>query len=224
MENSVGPGAVEEAQVAPKPLLEGANEYEYVELLNPLTADFIGIFAMTRPVRASITISNSPDAPGATQNESDVRQNYGLNLNNPDFTGKSNIQSRIKIPAGQTVRMPGNEAQVIIRQLVNEIMGREGKKLMMADPYQRSLVENRIVIHRGTMAEILDRPQTVQEQFKTAIDNSNQEEEFAGLGENDAQAQPAGTGSATTVEPSPSAGDETEQPERRNQGRPKKAQ
>lgn len=224
---AVGPGSILDQGIAPKPLLEGASEYEYVEILNPLPVDFVGLFAVTRPVRAPVRVSQHPSLPSSTKNADDVTRNYGLDLNNQDHPGKANIQSRITIPAGQTMRILGNEAQVIIRQLVNEIMQREGKSLMLADPYQRSLVEAQVVRNRQSVSDLLGTsPVTVHEQIQTAIDKSNlaDSEEFPDFKEEHEKAQPVGTGAPAASDPSPSSGEQAHPPQRRSPGRPKRVE
>lgn len=175
-----GPGAIEEAQVAPKPVLEGANEYEYVTILNPLSVDFYAKVAITRPANMPMEIRNDGSGGQMTLSEQDVQRNYGLNLRNKDHVGRVNIINRVHIPAGKTINLLGNEAQVVARQLVTEIMQRENKRLMLADAYQRNLVEQRIVLSRRSVNDILDGngPVQVQEQLQDAVTNLNTAQEL----------------------------------------------
>lgn len=171
-----GPGAQEDVQIAPKPLLEGASEYEYVTILNPLSVDFYGKVAITRPANVPFEVGKDASGGQVTLNESDVLRNYGLNLKNKDHMARINVINRVHIPAGKTLNLLGNEAQVVCRQLVNEIMQREGKRLMLADPHQRSLVEQRIVLSRRSVNDILgEGPMAVQEQLSGAVDKLNTE-------------------------------------------------
>lgn len=173
--NAAGPGAFEEQQIAPKPVLEGANEYEYVTILNPLTVDFWGKVAVTRPVNAPIQISDDGSGGQMTLSEEDVRRNYGLNLRNKDHMGRVNVINRVCIPAGKTINILGSEAQVIVRQLVTEILARENKRLMLADPFQRHQVEQRIVLSRRSVNDLMDGsgPLAVQEQLQGVVDKLN---------------------------------------------------
>lgn len=179
-----GPGAIVQSDIAPDPLLQGASEYEYVTLLNPMSVDFYGVVGVTRPVDVPFQVRKDSYTSTVTDNETDVRRNYGLNLKNKDHVGKANITNTIMIPSGKTVNLLGNEAQVICRQLVNEIMQREGNRLMLADAYQRSLVEARVVISRRSINEMLGRgPMSVQEQLQTAVNDLNQQQQVVDAAE-----------------------------------------
>lgn len=177
---AAGPGVEIDQGSAPKPVLEGASEYEYVTILNPLSVDFWGKVAITRPVNAPINISDDGSGGQMTLNEADVRRNYGLNLRNKDHIGRVNVINRVCIPAGQTINVLGSEAQVIVRQLVTEILSREGKKLMLADPFQRHEVEQRVVLSRRSVNDLMDGsgPMAVQEQLRGAVDKLNVEEKM----------------------------------------------
>lgn len=170
-----GPGSIEDTGEAPQPMLYGASEYEYVDILNPLSVTFVGLFGVSRPVNVPMTIGRPTVG---VQTETDVRQLYGLELKNPDHAGKANITNKVPIKSGQTVRLLGNEAQVVVRQLVNEIMSREGNKLLLADPFARRQIEQRIVMSRGSVADALGRsPISIQEQLQ-AVKEEEREIQF----------------------------------------------
>lgn len=184
MENNdelmVGPGAIVDKGEAPLPLLYGASQYEWVEILNPLSRPFGGTFGMTRPINAPVNITHV-NGQGVTRTEDDVRRNYGLDLRNPDHQARTDIVNRVTIPSGKTVILLGNEAQVIIRQLVNTIMQLEGHSLLMADPHARREVEERVIIARGNAAERLGQaPMSVNEQLQ-AVKEETREPEFPEL-------------------------------------------
>lgn len=171
-----GPGAIQQSDVSPIPLLQGATEYEYVTLLNPLSVDFVGLVGITKPVNVPFEISKSPNTQQITTTESDVARNYGLNLKNADFQGRTNIVNEVYIPSGKTINLLGSEAQVICRQLVNEIMQREKMSLQMYDPVARNEVEKRVIITRKSVNDILGRgPMTVQDQLKAAVETTNKD-------------------------------------------------
>lgn len=181
-----GPGAIEVAGEAPNPILQGYSEYEYVEILNPLSVTFIGQFGITKPANAPVRISISPDAPGVSRTEQDIRTNYGLDLHNPDHRGSVNIINKVSIPSGKTVKLLGNEAQVVVNQLVTEIMQRKGQRLLLADPFARSLVEADVIISKGSVSDLMDnRPVTVHDQLQEVVDNigDNNEQAFPGINE-----------------------------------------
>lgn len=214
----VGPGAEQRVAENPKATLDGASEYEYVTLLNPLTDDFAVRVAQDVPVNLPFNIGK--DATGrvsqVTNTEQDAKQVYGLNLKNPDFQGRKHIVNDVVIKAGQTINLKGNEAQVAVRQLVNEILQREGNKRMLADPHVRLEVEGRIIQKRGSIQELMDgNVQTPRTQIDEAINQSNEvnnEPEFPGLSQEDSPTNGEATDTAN-IPDSPA----------KTVGRPKKA-
>lgn len=213
MDNAAGPGAVDETQINPGALLDGASDYEFVEVLNPLSVDFIGKFGVEKPVNVPIKFQAAQGTSALTVDEAGLATNYGLGgFKNPDHNSLAKITNTVRIKAGQTLRMRGGEAQVVVRQLVNEIIQREGNKLFIADPTTRNAIEKRIIMKRGSINELMgSAPVSVQDQVNTAIKDSN-EEEFP---------------DATVERPSPASaggGAEVNTPERRAPGRPKKAE
>lgn len=200
MENNqaAGPGAIEEQGVAPTPLLEGASEYEVVTVFNPLSVDFIGQVGQSKPVTMPFEVRKDGVTSTITNDENGVRSNYGLNLKNPDHPSKMPIVNKIRIPSGQTINLLGNEAQVIVRQLVNEILQREKRSLMLADPTARREVEMRIVRTRRSVEEAIGAaPQSVQSQLKESVIKLNEQDngqEFPGL-ITDTQRSEQGSGS-----------------------------
>lgn len=181
-----GPGAIAEQTISPDPLLAGAEAYEYVTIINPLSVDFVAKFGVTRPVNAPLRIVNDPNTPSLTKTEEQIAANYGLNLRNPNTQGKANIINKTRIPAGKTITVPGNEAQVIVNQLVTEMMQREGKRLQLSDMFTRNTYEQRIIVSRGSMDEVMQRINrplnTVSAQVEDALKeaNSGEETEFPG--------------------------------------------
>lgn len=167
-----GPGAIDQGGIAPDPLLMGATELEAVTILNPLTVDFIGLVGQSKPIDRPFELRAGT---GVTRDDRDLRMNYGLNLKNPDHTARMAITNKVTIRAGQTLTMLGNEAQVIVHQLVNEIMQREGRSLMLADPFQRRQVEETIVRARRSVEEVISRPlQSVQSQIQDGMSKINE--------------------------------------------------
>lgn len=186
----VGPGSQPEMTEELPPLLEGATEYEVVEVFNPLSDDFAGQFGVTRPTTAPLSMSKAPNYAGMTQTPQDVATNYGVTTN-PNHQAKANIVNTTIIPSGKTVPMLGSEAQVIVRQLVNEIMQREGKRLKLADAWERRQTEQRVVMSRRSLNQVLGTaPVSVHEQLKSAVNTLTEaesphveEQSFPGLQE-----------------------------------------
>lgn len=208
----LGPGAVQQEDTSPAPLLEGANEFEYVEILNPLTDDFAVRVAQDVPVNMPLQIRNKT---GLVKEEGDVVRSYGLDLKNPDHQAKKYIVNDTVIPAGKTIRLKGNEAQVAVKQLVDAILQIEGKSRLLADPTLRREVESRIIQGRGSIQDLMDGKFTsARQQATEAINQANEvkDEEFPGL----KQENPS-PGEGVSYTP------DSDQPSPKKLGRPKKA-
>lgn len=214
----IGPGSAKEVPTDLRPTLEGASEFEYVTVLNPFMDDFAVRVGQDVPVNAPFTIGRDVSGKTAqtTLTERDAAQTYGLSLKNNDFPGRKHITMDTVILAGKTKRFKGNEAQVAVRQIVNELIQREGNTKMLSDPEVRAAAEARVIVSRGSIQDLMDsQMQTPRSQADEAIRKSNEvqdEQAFPGLNR----------------EPSTEAGDAGEasgadlvQPERRGPGRPK---
>jgi hypothetical protein len=214
--NAAGPGSVQENDVAPRPLLEGVSEYQVVTILNPLSVDFIGKVGQSKPVSLPFEVRKDGYTNPLTRTEEDVTRNYGLNLKNPDHQARIPISSNVHIPSGRTINLQGNEAKVIVTQLVNEILQREGKKLFLADPTTRVEVERRIVMSIRSLEDVLGTVQSVQTQINEGLNKVNEQDEpeFPGLAQT-APAESAGSGAS---------GDAAGERPARTRGRPPKAQ
>jgi hypothetical protein len=214
----IGPGAAKQIPTDLRPTLEGASEFEYITVLNPLTDDFAVRVGQDVAVNAPFTIGKdtSGKVNQMTNTEQDARQIYGLGLKNPDFVGRKHITIDTIIPAGQTRRFKGNEAQVAVRQIVNELIQREGHTKMLSDPEVRAAAEARVIQGRGSIQDLMDaQMQTPRSQADEAIRKSNEEQNaqpFSGLNR-----EPS-TETGTTSEDS---GTDSVQQERRSPGRPR---
>lgn len=209
----VGPGALQELATDVKSLLDGANEYEYVTILNPLTDDFAVRVAQDVPINMPMQIRS---VTASVQSESDLLRTYGDNFKNPEFKGRKHVSIDTIIPAGQTRNFRGNEAQVALRQLTNELMQREGNTKLLSDPNLRADAEARIVIARNNVQDIMDgNMQTPRSQIDAAIAKSNEvQDEPAFPGLNDPVSGTAESGGGSGADGIPQ--------ERRSPGRPKK--
>jgi hypothetical protein len=229
-ETAIGPGALEEAQVDPPSKLEGIGDYNFVEITNPLSVQFIGQAALTTNITTNMPVAqNHADAPGLTKNEQDIRQIYGFDLRaQAQQSGKTHIINRIPINPGQTVRLLGGEARTVLNQLVTAVMQREGKTKLLANKFERRQVEDRLVRRIGNMQDVLGRaPISVQEQLKSALESMDDAplaqvikdeaiEEFPGLSnQGSGTATGADSGQSNEGEYAPNA------PGKRGPGRPK---
>lgn len=179
----IGPGAIEENLVRPDPKLEGATQFEVIKLHNPLSDDFAVQVAQSLPVSLQYSVNNSE---GKTPlSESEISRTYGVNLRGPDQdrVSKKHVLNKTVIKAGQSLNFRGDVAQVAVRQLVNEIMQQRGLTKFMADPVQRSLVEEEIILARGSMEDLMNNNlQSVESQIEVALEKSNEEASFPDLG------------------------------------------
>lgn len=212
MSKVVGPGAQVNQPTDIKPLLEGASEYEYITILNPLSDDFQVRVAQDVPVNMPVELRSKTQM---TQSAQDVIRTYGVDLKNPDHKAVRYIHNEAIIPAGKTMNFRGNEAQVVVKQLVNELLQREGKSRMLADPFTRQEAEQRIIRNRGSIQELMDDGfKSQNEQLSDAISQSNEvkDEPFPEL-----------KASGETTQGSPSPGADNPAPQKRSPGRPPKA-
>lgn len=212
----VGPGSAQEIDSSIRPLLDNASEYEFVTVLNPLTDDFAIRVAQDIPVNIPFDITK-PTA--TTQSGGDVIRNYGLNLKNPDFSSRNHITNNVIIKSGQTLNLKGNEAQVAVRQIANELMQREGNGRLLSDPTLRREAEERIIISRGSIQDLMDNKLvTPRDQLNAAIKESNEvqdEQAFPGLTEPESPIGTVGEGIKDS-------GAKNISPKKRSPGRPKK--
>ena len=172
----IGPGASLQNEETPDPMLQGASEYEYVTILNPLTDDFQVQVAQDVPVSVPFEIrkDTSGKTSVATTDERMATLNYGLNLKNPDHQARKRFHNNAVIKAGQTMNFKGNDAQVVVRQLVNEIMQRNGQGRFLHDPVAREKVEKTIIMARGSVQDLMDSNiSSQQQQINQAITASN---------------------------------------------------
>lgn len=183
----VGPGAIETVTEERGSILDGASELEYVTVLNPLTDDFAVRVGQTRPVNLPYEIKKNAQTVGI-QSETDVQRTYGVQLKNPDHQGAAHITNTVVIEAGKTKNFVGSEAQVAVRQITNELMQREGNVKLLSDPALRREAENRIIVKRGTVEELMGGSfSTPQRQAVDALNRSNEVQtndettEFPGL-------------------------------------------
>lgn len=169
-----GPGAEVEEIVHPSPTLEGASEYEYVTIKNPLEVGFAIKVAQSVPVNMPFEIHKDNVTSTVTNTEQDVRTVYGVSLKNPDFKSRKHVTNTTIIPAGGTINLKGDIAQVAVRQLTNEIMQRRNLNKFIADPTQRNIIEKEIIVARGSVQDLMDNNiKSVREQTDEAIAKSN---------------------------------------------------
>lgn len=199
----IGPGTQNLDIIEPKPTLDGANEFEVIEILNPLSDDFQIQVAQDVPVNLPFEIRKDGKTSVLSNTEADVRQTYGLALKNADHQARKRITNNAIIKSGQTMRLRGSEAQVAVRQLVNEILQRQGKRQFLSDPTTRKIVEDEIIISRGSIQDMMDgNLQTPRQQMDDALNKANEvRDEFPELRQtvtgNDSDSESAGRDNPT---------------------------
>jgi hypothetical protein len=222
----VGPGGDTSEEVDPKPLLEGVGDYNFVEVLNPLSVTFKDQVALTTNINSPMPVGkNHENAPGLTNSENDIRQIYGFDLRaQAQASGKTHVITRISLASGETRRFLGSEAHVIVRHLASALLQREGKTHLLANAHERRRAEERIVQHVGSLMDAMGRsPLSVREQLQTTLDSiedapnpqtaqggSGNEAEFPGLSDQVG----AATAPGDQGQPAPDA------PRKRGAGRP----
>jgi len=176
---AVGPGTLSTNPDAQPSLLDGVTEYEYVDLFNPLSVSFVAKVASSRPVNVPVKVYQTPNLNSGIRTESDLATQYGLTgFKNTDHPSLLHVPHTIEIAAGHTRRLPGNEAQVVLRQMVGHILQAEGKGLKLADPYERNLAEQRIIRAKGNISELMDNaPMSIPDQLNRAVADSNSRRE-----------------------------------------------
>jgi hypothetical protein len=171
----VGVGAVEESQVNPGASLDGASEYEYVTLTNPLPFTFKGRVAQSRPVNAPIRIVGGQDKG---IDEASLRA-AGLDLRNQDHPSNAHVTNIIEIKSGASINLRGDEAQVVIKQLVNEVLHYRGNTLKIGAPTYRKSVEDEVITGRKSIDDLLGGPVATRgELVDIALKQKNEEVAF----------------------------------------------
>jgi hypothetical protein len=156
---AVGPGTLKQEDNAPRPMLEGMDEYYFADIHNPLSDDFVVQFASTMPTRSPVTIvpSRQGEKPWA---EDELKNRAGVDLRNPHnpIQGRQHLISTRMIKSGETVRLLGLEAQKACKQIVDEIMQRDGQALMLGNLFARHAVEQQVVKNTGNVRDEYSRP------------------------------------------------------------------
>lgn len=129
--------------VATTGLLDGMGEDKVVAVFNPLPQDFRVQYARSLPVNPVMARQQQ-----LNRMEPADRQTFeksGL-LTDKDGGGSApSVQYQI-LKAGETKNLPGDIAQLAVRQLVTYLIQKSGNKIKAADPYTRNSYEKQIVI------------------------------------------------------------------------------
>lgn len=174
-QTAVGPGAIPQTAEQQPSLLDGVDSNEWVDLFNPLSVTFQAQIASSRPANIPVKVYQTPNLQSGIRTEGDLATQYGLTgFKNPNHPSNVHVPHIVEIASGQTRRFPGNEAQVVLRQLVGYVLQVEGKGLKLADPFERGNMEQRLIRGRGSMEDLMSStPMSVQDQVKASIDQYN---------------------------------------------------
>ncbi len=142
-----------EQAVDVKPLLEGAGESMIVSVHNPLSQDF-------RVQYARSVVQGGADTPYLTQEEKAVLEKGGI-APRKDQNPQAHAVQYLVLKSGQTINLPGDIAQIAVRQLVNYMIQvrAKGKSVVpLSDPVTRRQAEDEVVLNVNNSIEFFNKP------------------------------------------------------------------
>ena len=148
---------MEQNQEQPKSLLQDLRQHHIVQVHNVLTQDF------TWPLARSINqLSPQYRDPHIDK----------LNLRNDSHPTMQHVIQRVTIPAGSTMNLPGDVAQVYVKHLVDEVLTKQGKKSLKGDPTLRREAEDLVI---NNIDDLRSQVQTmdIQEQLDKQLSDLN---------------------------------------------------
>lgn len=156
-DNIIG-ASLEENIADIKPVLDGFGPDKIVEVLNPLSQDF--------RVKFSRSVSSTPMP---TDHERRMAE-LGVPV---QHTGspQAHVGQFVVLPSGKTMKLPGDIAQVAVRQLVNEILQRRGKRSSLADAKSRQDVETEVIYNHTTLIQTVN--ETPEESLNRTLNELN---------------------------------------------------
>lgn len=148
--------------VATKGLLDGVGEDKVVAVFNPLPQAFRVQYARTGPQPVSMTA------------ERKFAQDKGIDTNKDSTTVGHSVHYLV-LGAGETKNLPGDIAQIAVRQLVTYMLMNRNKgksNYGVADQFQRNEVEKEIVINVVDNMTFMQR-QTAEEYTEKQLTDLN---------------------------------------------------
>jgi len=143
-----------------KSLVDTFTEYDIVEVFNPLSTDF------------EAKVATSVVNPNAGVDKTIER----LGIRNNSHPGQSHVVNTVIIPTGQSKKMPGHVARVVVTQLVNEIMQQQNAIKQMGDKALRLPFEEMVVLDSAKFQQSEDII-TAEERFQRQLDELNKTQE-----------------------------------------------
>jgi hypothetical protein len=144
-----------------KSLVDAFTEYDIVEVFNPLSRDFEG------------QVATSVVNPNAGVDKTIER----MGLRNANHQSQSHVVNKVVIPSGQSKKMPGHVARVVVTQLVNELMQLEGAVKQMGDKTLRIAFEEKVIMDSAKFQQSEDII-TAEERFQRQLNELNKTEEL----------------------------------------------
>ncbi len=184
-------------QEDPKSLLTNLRQHHIVHVHNPLSEDF------TWSVARSVIHMDSRYRDQFIEK---------LNMRNDSHPTMNHVQQKITIPAGKSMKLPGDAAQVLVKHLVDEVIARGGQKNMQSDPVVRRTYEEQVILNINDLKTQLSS-QSIEEQLEQQLKDLNQEEPKGSIAHATTETSfPSldsarqGDGSATIPDPPPGTG------------------
>lgn len=158
--------ALPEEQVAASSQLAGLGEGTVVTVHNPLPQDF------------RVQYARSVIQPFAEkESEKFAREKANLEIGKDQGQTNAHAVQYLVLKAGQSMNLPGDIAQIAVRQLVTYMIGadHQGQATKpIADPYQRAEYEKRIVLSVKNAADFMNTiNQTPQEKTDKQLEDLN---------------------------------------------------
>jgi hypothetical protein len=144
------------------PMLSGKGEEMVVTVHNPLSSDFRVQYARSLP-----------DRRPESESEKFAREKAGMVIEKDMGQQQGHSVQFLILKAGETKNLPGNIAQIAVRQMVTYILGvrgRESGKNLAADPNARHEVEKEIIINITDSTSFMNQ---LQQTADEAIDKLN---------------------------------------------------
>jgi hypothetical protein len=140
-------------------LLTNLRSHHVVKVFNPLSRDFTGQVARSVSEVDTRYVDKTIES---------------LRLRNDSHPVMKHVTQTITLPQGKSMNLPGDVAQVIVYQLVNEIMGLRGHKATISDPDLRRGVEEEVILNTEDLRMQVSTL-NIEDQLNKQIENLNRE-------------------------------------------------
>lgn len=145
--------------------LKKIGEFDVVTVHNPLSDDWTGKVARSVPA----VLAEGPV-------EQIAREKYGVTLTNPNSSTLKHVNQTVSIKSGQSLRIPGPLARVLVTQLVKEMMQREGKVRGIANPDVFQKYVDRVVVDQSSMLGEVSS-ESIEDKLQKELDDLNKDDQ-----------------------------------------------